>query len=146
MFNKVLGVAKMLADSTPSWTKACSAIVIPPATDKLGDIKIKGAASELLLDLAEKSSLQFVLCQAYDPMTKQKAPKAQAEALGWIDQALKEFGSAGISIRDLIECLKTGLKSSNPTVRSSATKSIVTLKMYIGPGKLPLSYWRRPPG
>lgn len=35
----------------------------PPASDKLGDIKLKKAASDLLTAMAEKSSLQFVLSQ-----------------------------------------------------------------------------------
>lgn len=124
----------MLAEQSPSWSKACSALIIPPASDKLGDIKIKKSSAELLTVLAEKSSLQFVLSQAYEPMTKQKAPKAQAEAIAWIDQALRDFGSTGIAVRDLIEFLKVGLKSSNPAVRTSATKTIVTLKIFIGGG------------
>ena len=68
-------------------------------------------------------------------MTKQKAPKAQADGLAWIEQSIREFGIAGLSIRELIEFLKTGLKSSNAAVRSSATKCLVTLKLYVGPSQ-----------
>lgn len=66
-------------------------------------------------------------------MTKQKAPKAQADAMLWVEQAIREFGIQGLAIRDLIEFLKTGLKSSNALVRTNATKTLVTLRLYVGP-------------
>jgi cytoskeleton-associated protein 5 len=65
-------------------------------------------------------------------MTKQKAPKAQADSLLWVEQSLRDFGIQGISVRDLIEFLKNGLKSSNAAVRTSATKTLVTLRLYVG--------------
>lgn len=67
-------------------------------------------------------------------MTKAKSPKTQQDALGWVNQALTDFGVAGIPLRDLIEFLKNGLKSSNQGVRTSATKTLVTLKLFVGNG------------
>lgn len=66
-------------------------------------------------------------------MTKQKAPKGQSEALAWIEQALRDFGVAGVAVRDLVEFLKNGLKSSNASVRTSAIKTLVTLRLFVGP-------------
>lgn len=66
-------------------------------------------------------------------MTKQKAPKSQSEALNWIEQALRDFGVVGLAVRDLVEFLKTGLKSSNAAVRTSAIKALVTLRLFVGP-------------
>jgi cytoskeleton-associated protein 5 len=68
-------------------------------------------------------------------MGKQKAPKAQADAMVWVEQAIRDFGIIGLSIRDLIEYLKVGLKSSNAAVRTSATKTLVTLRLYVGAGE-----------
>lgn len=76
---------------------------------------------------------------AYEAMSKQKAPKAQSDSLLWIEQALRDFGITGVSIRELIEFLKVGLKSTNAMVRTSATKALVTLKLYVGAGQSPLS-------
>lgn len=70
---------------------------------------------------------------AYDPMTKQKAPKAQADALSWVEQCLRDFGIRGLAIREMIDFLKNGLKSSNAAVRTSATKTLVTLRLFVGP-------------
>lgn len=76
-------------------------------------------------------------------MTKQKAPKAQADSLVWVEQALRDFGIAGLSIRDLIEFLKNALRSTNAAVRTSATKTIVTLRLCVGSGESLPSRLRR---
>lgn len=74
--------------------------------------------------------LTFVV--AYEPLSKQKAPKFLADALTWMEQALIEFGIAGLSLRSLIEFLKAALKNSNAAVRTSATKTLVTVKLFAG--------------
>ncbi|KAI0341693.1 ARM repeat-containing protein [Trametopsis cervina] len=99
----------------------------------LGDMKLKKPAGETLLLFAEKTSLQFVLGHAYEPLSKQKAPKVLSDAVTWIDQALNEFGIAGLSLRGLIEFLKAALNNSNAAVRTSATKTLVTVKLFAGP-------------
>jgi len=47
---------------------------------------------------------------------------------------LTEFGIAGLSLRPLIEHLKTALKNSNAAVRTSGTNCLVTLKIFAGTG------------
>lgn len=58
-----------------------------------------------------------------------------ADAIGWIQTALLEFGIAGLSLRSLIDFLKTALKNSNAAVRTSATKTLVSVKLFAGPGE-----------
>ncbi len=65
-------------------------------------------------------------------MTKLKAPKFLADALTWVEQALLEFGIAGLSLRSLIDFLKTALQNSNAGVRTNATKTLVTVKLFAG--------------
>lgn len=72
---------------------------------------------------------------AYDPLSKQKAPKALADAITWIGLALTEFGIAGVSLRALMDFLKVGLANSNAAVRTSTTKTLVTVKLYAGSSK-----------
>ena len=67
-------------------------------------------------------------------MTKQKAPKAQADALTWIKQQLIDFGTGGIPLRDLIAFVKGGLQSPNALVRASATQVLVTVRIFVGGG------------
>ncbi|GAA5910305.1 hypothetical protein JCM6882_003246 [Rhodosporidiobolus microsporus] len=131
---KLFALLSQLAADSPSWTKACSAAAIPLLCDKLGDIKLKKPAGEALTAFAEKSSAGFVLGQAYDPMSKQKAVKTLAESFLFVDQLLRDFGLAGgLAVRDLIEFLKVGLKHSNAQVRTNATKTLVTLRLFVGP-------------
>lgn len=78
------------------------------------------------------SNIDFI---AYDPLSKQKAPKVLADSIVWINQALTEFGIGGLSLRNLIEFLKTALKNSNAAVRSNATTALVTVRLFAGSSK-----------
>jgi cytoskeleton-associated protein 5 len=149
---KLYGILIILAERCPSFGRSCAALSIPHLSEKLGDIKLKKPASDALVLFAEKTSLQFVLNigmfslvslvslvpsadtmhGAYEPLNKIKAPKALADALGWIEQALSEFGIAGLSLRGLIEFMKGALKNSNAGVRTSATKTLVMVKLFAG--------------
>jgi cytoskeleton-associated protein 5 len=71
---------------------------------------------------------------AYEPLLKQKAPKVLADAIIWFNTALTEFGITGLSLRNLIEFLKTALQNSNAVVRTSATKTLVTVRLFAGSG------------
>jgi len=106
-------------------------------------MKLKTPSGEALTSIAEKTSLAFVLHQGmlcpypslmsgYEPMGKQKAPKAQADAMTWIKQQINDFGIAGIPLRDLISFVKTALGSPNALVRASATQLLVTVKIFVG--------------
>ena len=53
----------------------------------------------------------------------------------WINTALTEFGIAGLTLRALIDFLKIALQNSNAAVRTSATKTLVTVKLFAGPSK-----------
>ena len=70
---------------------------------------------------------------AYDPISNQKAPKVLSDAILWMNTALIEFGIAGLTLRALIDFLKVALQNSNAAVRTSATKTLVTLKLFAGP-------------
>jgi cytoskeleton-associated protein 5 len=72
---------------------------------------------------------------AYEPLSKQKAPKVLADAITWVNIALTDFGLVGLSLRNLIEFLKTALQNSNASVRTSATKTLVTVKLFAGSSK-----------
>ncbi|EKM55417.1 uncharacterized protein PHACADRAFT_161397 [Phanerochaete carnosa HHB-10118-sp] len=130
---KLYGILNILAEHCPSFGRSSVALCIPHLTEKLGDVKLKKPAGETLMLFGEKTSLQFVFGHAYEPLSKQKAPKVLADAVTWIDQAVVEFGIAGLSLRALIEFLKTALANSNAAVRTSATKALVTVKLFAGP-------------
>ncbi|KAG6818143.1 hypothetical protein H0H87_000048 [Tephrocybe sp. NHM501043] len=129
---KVYAILGLLAEKCPTFGRSCPALSIGHLTEKLGDMKLKKPAGDTLLIFAERTSLQFVLNQAYEPLSKQKAPKVLADAITWINTALTEFGIAGLALRSLIDFLKSALQNSNATVRTSATKTLVTVKLFAG--------------
>ncbi|EFI28381.1 microtubule associated protein [Coprinopsis cinerea okayama7 len=131
---KLYAILSILAQRCPSFGRSCVALSVGHLTEKLGDMKLKKPAGDTLLDFVEKTSLQFVLSQAYEPLSKQKAPKVLADAITWIGTALTEFGIAGLSLRSVIDFLKVGLANSNAAVRTSATKTLVTIKLFAGSG------------
>ncbi|KAG8914017.1 Microtubule-associated protein, microtubule dynamics during spindle orientation [Tulasnella sp. 408] len=131
---KVYAALAILAEKSPTFSKSCVAISTGHLAEKLGDMKLKKPAGDALLLFAEKTSLSFVLDQAYEPMSKQKAPKVLADSIGWVGQALTDFGIAGLTLRNLVGFLKTALGNSNAAVRSSATSTLVTLRLFAGPG------------
>ncbi|WWC63568.1 uncharacterized protein I303_106172 [Kwoniella dejecticola CBS 10117] len=129
---KLYQVMGLMAEKSPSFGKPAAALVIGHLTDKLGDMKLKKPAGDTLTIFAEKTSLAFILAQGYEPMTKQKAPKAQADALTWIKQQLIDFGIAGIPLKDMISFVKNALGSPNALVRKSATEVLVTVRIAVG--------------
>ncbi|BEJ15612.1 hypothetical protein CspHIS471_0502170 [Cutaneotrichosporon sp. HIS471] len=129
---KMPGWGEKNFQKSPSFGKPASALVIPALTEKLGDLKLKKPAGDALGVIAEKTSLAFVLAQSYEPLGKQKAPKAQADALTWIKQQVIDFGIGGIPMRELISFIKTALGHANALVRSSATQLLVQVKIGVG--------------
>ena len=58
-----------------------------------------------------------------------------ADSVAWVETAVTEFGVAGLSLRAMIDFLKTALGNSNAAVRTSATKALVTVKVFVGPSE-----------
>ncbi|RKP24750.1 armadillo-type protein, partial [Syncephalis pseudoplumigaleata] len=135
-------VIRMLAKK-PGWkdnnfqssafSRACGALCITGMAEKLGDMKVKKNAGEALSAIAEKISLQFVFSQVYEPIKKQRAPKAQADALAWMQAILGDFGVRGLSVRDLIDFCKGMLGSTNAAVRANAISLLGVIRMFAGP-------------
>ena len=122
----------------PTFGRATVALTVQPMCDKLGDMKLKALAGETLLQYAEVTSLSAVLTQSLPCIGALKAPKAQADALAWMDQAILAFGPAGLDVPTLAAFLGTCLTSANPAVRTSATAVVVTLARFTGPSVVSL--------
>ncbi|KAJ3710235.1 armadillo-type protein [Lentinula guzmanii] len=78
---KIYGICAALAERSSTFGRSCVALCVPHMVAKLGDMKLKKPAGDALLLFGEKTSLQFVLNQGYEPLSKQKAPKVLADAI-----------------------------------------------------------------
>lgn len=121
-----------------SFGSGAAALTIPPLCDKLGDMKLKGTAGETLMLYAEATSLGFVLGQAVPALSGLKAPKAQADALLWVNEAVLAFGLQGVDTKALVSYTVSGLQSANAVVRANATTLFGTLARFVGRALLSL--------
>ncbi|PVU87154.1 hypothetical protein BB559_006193 [Furculomyces boomerangus] len=130
----VYNLIKWMSLSCAKFNSGVAALTIPHLVEKLGDIKLKTPASNALIAMGERLGLRFIIFHAIEPISKQKSPKVLAECFGWLDQVLLEFGTTRITLKPLIDFIKTtGLSSNNAQVRSKAIGLMGTLYRYIGP-------------
>ncbi|CAG8557067.1 17160_t:CDS:10, partial [Dentiscutata erythropus] len=133
VLSKAFNIMELIASKIPSFGKPAAALAIPVLLEKLGDIKLKKSAGETLTAFAEKTSLQFVLGQSYEPLKKAKSPKVLADSLTWFHSAIMEFGIVGVQVRELIDFIKFTLTSSNAAVRTNSVTVLGALRIYVGP-------------
>lgn len=133
VMGEMYNALRMLAQDSGTFGRPTVALSVAPLCEKLGDMKLKVPAGETLSLFAEKTSLGFVLAQAITPLGNIKAPKAIADSLLWINQAILDFGSSGLDVRSLVDHLLSCLKSANAGVRTNATLVIGTLARFLGP-------------
>ncbi|KRG01671.1 protein mini spindles isoform X3 [Drosophila mojavensis] len=105
--------------------------VVNEITEKLADAKNGGAASDALSALSEATKLEQVVSKVLSFALDQKSPKVQAEAFNWINKAIVEFGFK-VQPKILIEDVRKGVQSTNPTVRGAAIQLVGTMTMYMG--------------
>jgi cytoskeleton-associated protein 5 len=98
-------------------------------------MKVKKAAANALFAMAEKNCLQFVLSSAYPAFNNLKAPKAIADSVSWVQQAILEFGLDGIQLPTLIDFLKKALSNPNQAARSAAVSTFATIQSFNKVGK-----------
>ncbi|KAJ2888463.1 hypothetical protein FB639_000626 [Coemansia asiatica] len=111
-----------------------AALCAPTLVDKLGDIKLRGPASNALVAIAQRFTLRFVVGLVIEPIRGQKSPKVLADCLAWLDTQMLEFGTKGLSLRPVVEMVKeVGLQSSNAQTRSKAVTFMGTLRRAVGP-------------
>ncbi|WFD19793.1 hypothetical protein MCAP1_002029 [Malassezia caprae] len=115
-----------------SFGRGTAALTIPPLCEKLGDIKLKATAGETLMLYAEATSFGFVLAQAVPVLSALKAPKAQADALLWVNEAVLAFGLQGVNTKALVSYTVASLKSANASVRTNATILFGSLARFVG--------------
>ncbi|KAI9333804.1 armadillo-type protein [Obelidium mucronatum] len=120
-------------------SKGALSLVITALAEKLGDAKLKKVTGDCFTCFAEQYSLQFVLSNLYEPLTKAKSPKTLADAFLWIHQSVLEFGIQRLDVKGLVEFVKAaGLSNTNAAVRANAVIVLGGLRMFVGPGSVEL--------
>lgn len=113
------------------FTQTTAEFVINEVTEKLADSKNSSVAAGVLSAISEATKLEIVVIKVISFAFEQKSPKVQSEALLWVSSAIKEFGFQ-IQPKFLIDDVRKGVQSTNPTVRGAAITLIGTMTMYMG--------------
>ncbi|KAM8705778.1 hypothetical protein ACLKA7_010128 [Drosophila subpalustris] len=125
-----LDIIRSVAENYPLTTVTVDQVVTE-ITEKLGDAKNSGSAADVLTALSEATKLEYVVAKVLSFALEQKSPKVQSEAFNWINKSIIEFGFK-IQPKMLIEDVRKGVQSTNPTVRGAAIQLVGTMTMYMG--------------
>nr|NP_732105.2 mini spindles, isoform C [Drosophila melanogaster]Q9VEZ3.3 RecName: Full=Protein mini spindles [Drosophila melanogaster]AAF55269.3 mini spindles, isoform C [Drosophila melanogaster]AAY84896.1 LP04448p [Drosophila melanogaster] len=125
-----LDIIRSVAENYPLTTTTVD-LVINEIIEKLADAKNGAAAADVLSAFAEATKLEYVVGKVLSFAFEQKSPKVQSEAFNWVNRSIIEFGFQ-LQPKTLIEDVRKGVQSTNPTVRASAIQMVGTMSMYMG--------------
>lgn len=97
----------------------------------LGDAKNSSGAAAVLTAIAEATKLEYAVMKVTTFAFEQKSPKVQAEALGWLATAIREFGMQ-VNPKGLIDDVKKAVQSTNPAVRQAAIQLLGVMHLFMG--------------
>ncbi|KAJ3270590.1 Cytoskeleton associated protein 5 [Terramyces sp. JEL0728] len=134
-FQVMVGMVNVFTMTTtkPTFDRGSGVLLAHGLVEKLGDMKIKKVAANCLDEISTKISLNAVLDEAYPAIRQMKAPKIIADTLLWINQSIKEFGVAGLSVKRLVGLCKEMLNSPAAPVKAQAINILATLRQFAGP-------------
>ena len=135
VLNIKLSIIGFLAKRAPDWGSKCSEAVIATLGEKLGELKLKASSTESLFCIAERiQSLHHVACIVMAVSSAHKSAKVQSEGLIWLATALEEFGLK-VKLPAFIGYIKTGLGSTNPTMKNASMKLLGAFAVFFGTQK-----------
>jgi len=131
---KGFGIVQQLSEKAVKFSKRAAHWMAPALVEKLGDVKLKAAASDCLLSLAEACTPIFIITQATEVLEKQKAPKTLENGLLFINTMCSDFGMGLIKPKVVLDFVKKMLEVANPAVKKAAIEVLVTMRRMLGAG------------
>lgn len=125
-----LDIIRSVAENYPLTTITVDQ-VINEVTEKLADAKNGSVAADVLSAFADATKLEYIVAKVLSFAFEQKSPKVQSEAFNWVNKSIVEFGFQ-LQPKTLIEDVRKGVQSTNPTVRGAAIQLVGTMSMYMG--------------
>ncbi|CAM9514386.1 unnamed protein product [Chrysoparadoxa australica] len=126
-------VAMMQKGSQLEVDKAALGCVLIAFTAKLSDRKLKEPAGTLLTSTAENISPALAFSVVRQVLPSMKAPPARESVLDWLISCAEEYGSASMSVRDLVQLAVSEADHSNIKVRGAAIKLLGAIYHEMGP-------------
>ena len=131
----MISVFNAVANPSRKFDRGCALLLTAGLVEKLGDLKIKKAATACLESIISCVSLQVVISESFAPIKAMKAPKTIAESLLWISQSVRDFGVVGLKIKEIVLFVKDFLSNAAAAVRSNSIAVLVSIRQFGHPGK-----------
>ncbi|KAL4854812.1 hypothetical protein ACK3TF_004509 [Chlorella vulgaris] len=132
VLNKEFEVVTLLA-RCPAFGKRDAYASLGGLVDKVHELKHKMQVCEALTAISEAVGPSFVMAELHKRAAANKNPKVLAEALGWMAEAIPEFGLACMDVKAIIEWMKADLGSANAPVRNKAMEVLGKCHAQLGP-------------
>lgn len=133
VLNKVFDVVTHLARTASAFGRRDAFLALGGLADKIHELKHKVQVYEGLNAISEAVGPQFVMAELHKRAAANKNPKVLAEALGWMAEAIPDFGLAVMDVRGIIEWMKADLGSANAPVRNRAMEVLGKCHAQLGP-------------
>ena len=128
--NLKFGIIGFIAKRAPDWGSKCTEAVVANLGEKLGEVRLKSSSTESLFLICERiQSLHHVALTVLSVCSAHKSPKIQSEGLLWLATALEEFGMK-VKAPSFVDYVKTGLSSTNPTIKASSMKLLSAFAVF----------------
>lgn len=99
VLQKVLEVVTLAAQRATRFSKKCAVLAITGTVERLGDLKTRIQAAACLTAMSEAVGPQFVVERTCKLAAGSKNPKVLTEALGWLAQAVADFGTGPLKLK-----------------------------------------------
>lgn len=133
VLNKEFEVLTHLARTAGAFGRRDAAVALGGLVDKIHELKHKVQVCEALTTISEAVGPQFVMAELHKRAAANKNPKVLAEALGWIAEAVPEFGLGACDVKAIIDWMKADLGSPNAPVRTKAMEVLGKCHAQLGP-------------
>jgi len=134
VINKMFGLVDKIAVNTPCFSKRDGIAALEGLADKIHEVKHKLPVYTALTSISEAVGPQFVASQLHRRAAENKNPKVLSESLGWLAEAVTDFGLGALDARTVITWMKADLGSANPVVREKAMTVLGRCHAQLGPG------------
>lgn len=116
----------------PKMPKKALVIYAPFLAEKIGDSKYQPLIFKLLDGSSEFMTAKFVSTQIIKQGIQSKVPKNNEQLANWLTLTIDEWGSAGMPLKETIDCGVKFAGSSNGPVRVAALKMFGMLYKHMG--------------
>eukprot|EP00051_Salpingoeca_urceolata_P019401 m.283246 g.283246 ORF g.283246 m.283246 type:complete len:2080 (+) comp19412_c0_seq6:220-6459(+) len=130
VFGALVGVLAAVAAKI-ALPDRCVHSVVPPLTEKLGDIKLKQPIANALTAFCESVGVNYVSLRVCQAAQAARNPKVPAGALNWMGETIKDFGLQ-VAVKPHVAFIRKNLAATNPAVRTAAVDFAGVLYLYIG--------------